>query len=855
MSTLTEVLSLTTNPLSGVKRPLLGNPTTLSSQQPAFRGAPNEPGKAIKVPKLSNGNRPDRGTNITIPVARVTALTSIQFQNGRLSPGDVCFVRRTPGGFTGALKGNSKLQIGGHMSDMFGIDGVNRMLSGSMDGTRRWRIGYNVINANPEAAVPGNPPPPNPPRVDGIHEDLFDFLKVLKMHTLDGIIMSNEEPHSFGTTGGRDATVFNIAVQGPAATNNGFLNYESHSGAELYSRGYDADAFHETVPVTSERANETWHGKAGYDFVAAYTNHYTQYPLQMFDRHPQVLDRAYLILRRYNLFDDVFTPRIEVLQASRDRKVARLEGEQVVLETEAVARLPAGSLQNVIDAAKLAAITPAFTAKIAAARAAALAAAVRAEVFASSMVSVVDGLDNDAAVDFKAMTDDELKKMFFFQYMPCTSRAFQLFKYRKLAQTTTYSSINKDAQLSKKEKMDAVRDLDIENCVGAWCLGKIVDPYMSRAARYAGSPVNSSYRIQINVSIQWMPRNKELFIDGFVWPGADDTELARDASSAKIKQTYLLNMRDRVAGSQARFALANSGRRSLVEVEALRELPKTDNYPAVAVAERVAGVAEANADADADAAAGAFADAAAAEAAANPYAARVDDDESGSMMTVSMPIQAAMQASSASTTTTTSTSVAAASAAAQAPALPRTTPAVATATTLMPSSTVAAAQTNKAKASSTATTKPAPPSHKAAVSSPRAAPAAIAAAAASASTTTTAPVTTPMVSTTPVVTRSSPMVEAAVEAAKRKASLSAAPNPTARPPASRTHTSVAAAASSSASTTAPKPTSVVDSVFDTIFGSHTSSSAAVQAEKSDPPSPTPSSGSESAPKTFARRNR
>ena len=846
MSTLTEVLSLTTNPLSGVKRPLLGNPTTVSSQQPAFRGAPNEPGKAIKVPKLSNGNRPDRGTNITIPVARVTALTSIQFQNGRLSPGDVCFVRRTPGGFTGALKGNSKLQIGGHMSDMFGIDGVNRMLSGSMDGTRKWRIGYNVINANPEAVVIGDPPPPPPPLVDGIHEDLFELLQVLKMHTLDGIIMSNEEPHSFGTTGGRDATVFNIAVQGPAATNNGFLNYESHSGAELYSRGYDADAFHETVPVTSERANETWHGKAGYDFVAAYTNHYTQYPLQMFDRHPQVLDRAYLILRRYNLFDDVLTPRINAMQASRDHKVARLQERKVVLETEAVASLPAGSADVAKNAAKTAA-TVFINTNIAQAQAAAAAAAVRTHVVSSSMVSVVDGNDNDAQVNIAAMSDDELKKMFFFQYMPCTSRAFQLFKYRKLAATTAYSSISKTAQLSKKEKMDAVRDLDIENCVGAWCLGKIVDPYMSRAARYAGSPVNSSYRIQINVSIQWMPRNKELFSEGFSWPGIDIKKLARDASSAKLKQTYLLKVPDRMPGSQARFALANSGRRSLVEVEALRELPKTDNYLSTVAA----AIAQEYADG-----LGAFADEAAAQAADNPYAARVDDDESGSMMTVSMPIQAAMQASSASTTTTTSTSVATASAAAQAPALPRPTPAVATATTLMPSSTVAVAQTNKTKASSTATTKPQTPqpSHKAAVSRPRAAPAAIAAAAASAGTTTTAPVTAPMVSTTPVVTRSSPMVDAAVEAAKRKASISAAPNPTARPPASRTHTSVAAAASS-ASTTAPKPTSVVDSVFDTIFGSHTSSSAAVQAEKSDPPSPTPSSGSESAPKTFARRNR
>ena len=70
MSTLVEVLSggSAANALTGVKRPLLGNPTTVPTQPPAFRGAPNEPGKAIKVPKLSGGNRQDRGTNVTLDI-------------------------------------------------------------------------------------------------------------------------------------------------------------------------------------------------------------------------------------------------------------------------------------------------------------------------------------------------------------------------------------------------------------------------------------------------------------------------------------------------------------------------------------------------------------------------------------------------------------------------------------------------------------------------------------------------------------------------------------------------------------------------------------------------------------------
>ena len=149
MATLVGVLTDATPALSGVKRSLLGNPTTVPSQKPAFRGVANEPGDPIKVPKLSPGNRQDRGTNVTIPVARVTALTSIAIDKGRLSPGDVVFVCTTPAcdWFPSKKNPHAASPSGDVFVNLYGIDGVNRILAGSIKGSSTWKVGFNLYQS------------------------------------------------------------------------------------------------------------------------------------------------------------------------------------------------------------------------------------------------------------------------------------------------------------------------------------------------------------------------------------------------------------------------------------------------------------------------------------------------------------------------------------------------------------------------------------------------------------------------------------------------------------------------------------------------------------------------------------
>jgi len=544
MSTLIEVVSQGSinNALTGVKRPLQGNPTSVPKNLPAFRGVPNTPGNAVKAPKLNPGNRPDRGTNVLTPVARVTPLTSIAINMGRLSPGDIAFIRRTPGGYLKANFGGSYCgQSSGdaHMTDMVGIDGVNRFLSGTINGARAWNIGNNVIDTG---ATPID---------DATNLFGFDpasskpYLSCLREYRLDGVVLSNEEPYSFNPTEGRDATVFNIGIKGPAPVNNGFLVYDTHAATELYSRGKDPTAYGENMRIGSERAAGTWHGKVGYDFVAAYTSVYTEYPLQMFDRDVRVLDNVYLLLRKFNIEDDVVAPRVRALMLNT---VTKAKGVEVVGGVERVKYVTGAE----------------FTTE----------AAARAAVVAGLVIKNADGTD---------MTDKskgKLRKMVFFQYMPCSSRAFVKYhetlklvdeslsapdkvtfgsllyskdepsKRTRIGKRDNYARqgmldgllnarrkayIDNEIYKNEKGEHDAVRFLDILMCAGAWKVGKVIDTRSARATPYANGPTNASYRMTVVMDVEWLPRNKSVFFDPSEYAIVDDA-IARKTMQNIVNQ-------------------------------------------------------------------------------------------------------------------------------------------------------------------------------------------------------------------------------------------------------------------------------------------------------------------------------
>ena len=154
-----------------------------------------------------------------IPYNRVTPLEFLSSFTGRLSPGDVIFVSKYPPGFLNARPQAQNATLGVNtMSRAVGLDGLNRLLMGSNpDG---WKVGMNVMWLN----RPGGPALVPADVTNGSNTSQF-ALSVLDEYRLDGIVLSNDEPGAFTSSGSRDNCIFNVAIQGPTPINNGFLQY------------------------------------------------------------------------------------------------------------------------------------------------------------------------------------------------------------------------------------------------------------------------------------------------------------------------------------------------------------------------------------------------------------------------------------------------------------------------------------------------------------------------------------------------------------------------------------------------------------------------------------------------------
>ena len=201
------------NPQKGVKRSLQGNPVGVPKQLPGFRGRVLDPGAAIKAPKPRNGNLNNSTSNIRVPYNRVTPLEFLSSFTGRLAPGDVIFVSKFPPGFVGSrpdLHSAQQATLGVNTTTrVVGLDGLNRLLMGS--NPEGWKVGMNVMwcdkdknNVLPPTAV-----------TSGSNTAEFK-LSVLNEFRLDGIVISNDEPGTFTSSGSRDNALFNVAIQGCA---------------------------------------------------------------------------------------------------------------------------------------------------------------------------------------------------------------------------------------------------------------------------------------------------------------------------------------------------------------------------------------------------------------------------------------------------------------------------------------------------------------------------------------------------------------------------------------------------------------------------------------------------------------
>ena len=194
-------------PLTGVKRGRIGPPTSVPTNLPSFRGVPNNPGQSIRSPLLVNGNRDDRGTNATIPYARKVDRSNYLGDIAELGLGDVAFVRRGAPDFELGYDVNRV----GRLMSLIRLNEELRDHEVKMpDGTyanivlkRDYKAKYVVV--------------PSPPSI-------LDACPTLREWWLDGVVLSTDEPECYhvGLPTQGFNQVYNIAVAGHAAVNNGF---------------------------------------------------------------------------------------------------------------------------------------------------------------------------------------------------------------------------------------------------------------------------------------------------------------------------------------------------------------------------------------------------------------------------------------------------------------------------------------------------------------------------------------------------------------------------------------------------------------------------------------------------------
>jgi hypothetical protein len=263
-SVITAVNTDTYGGLSGFKRPTPGNPTKLGRNLPAFRGVKNTPGSNVKAPPIkSSANRNNRGTNIQIPFARVTPIAGIGGRRdlGRRAPGDVVFVSRDRPGIPGLAPAG---YAHARENRLIGVDYLNTLLdnwSEEVDGVRRaiWvpKAGQTMSDSH------------------------FRTVPLLNEWTLDGIVLSDDEPGVSQSSGNRDGQLFNIGIQGPCIVNNGYI---TEQGFGTYSR-----SLHSLGTSDNQSFNNVGRKNAG-------GSDYHLYPLQMFDREIGPLQNVFVVL-------------------------------------------------------------------------------------------------------------------------------------------------------------------------------------------------------------------------------------------------------------------------------------------------------------------------------------------------------------------------------------------------------------------------------------------------------------------------------------------------------------------------------------------------------------------------------
>ena len=469
------------NAHKGVKRSVQGNPVGVPRQLPGFRGRSVDAGGPVKAPKLRNGNNNNEISNVRIPYNVVCPLEFLSSYQGRLGPGDLCFRYRYPPGFTKSQSTALNTTLGVNtLSRVVGLDGLNRLLMGS--GPNGWRLGENVYE------VPDNKLEDGAYGVLSSKTGVF-ALTTLNEYPLQGIVISNDEPGAFTSNGNRDNAIFNLAIQGPTETNNGFLMYENPTKAtanlynpltgvtnlrtvEAHARGSAESGMHiEGTHMPGRVGSDFQNSRGKVDFVANFCGTYAMYPSQMFDRRVESMNTLYVGLRAYEL------------SVAAKRQLTTSMGEKRFADSDSDVVLESKKLyfyQFLPFSSRVAHVIQAVTNK-------------HEEVVRDTIAAAND-------VDAATIPAGAVKA---YMQRPEEAEKGRINAAKKVGAIKQQTETSLPSAHFDTATYDPIRSKDLFAMVGAYQVGRVLDTKAAVHERYAGGPRDTAFSCIVDVQVGW----------------------------------------------------------------------------------------------------------------------------------------------------------------------------------------------------------------------------------------------------------------------------------------------------------------------------------------------------------------
>ena len=333
--------------------------------------------------------------------------------------------------------------------------------------------------------------------------DEWRSLKFLNEWTLDGIVMSNDSPGYIlsSGTGARNDRLFNVAIQGPTQVNNGYEDEGGRGIAARHDRGIRlAGGRMGTTGPEREINDHQGRNRMVRDSsaMAAIMDNdikalvagpfYDQYPLQMFDRNIRPMSELFigLVCREFSrknldgsdnkegakfidsIHESVFEEYVNPIDGKRGKTKNDDAGTPNVDRVHIFQFVPFSSRQ------------------------------------AWQYATQSDGEPDRAIVDNSTLarrTGDGVGGTY--ESEPAYRRRGPN-DPKRVRDKEAFIPRKKQDQYWKQDNFIGLKEIELKNMVGAWRLGRVLDVASSRKEGYTGGPIDTAFRVTLNVDLSFL---------------------------------------------------------------------------------------------------------------------------------------------------------------------------------------------------------------------------------------------------------------------------------------------------------------------------------------------------------------